>query len=183
MKEEKEQISKEEYQEILKQLDEIMKIRENLKDTIKSQKYKAHFPLTEDFQELLINLLRNNNEIDKEINLTIKNFLKTLPPNKKNIKQIATIIYAEKERLEKKKEINLTEMPEELTSITSRYPNFQTTYISIQDSINKKNANNFLISQVKLLQSRLETLQVKKAKYKKKKTLSLTRVFHKKRKD
>lgn len=167
MKEKTQQISEEEYQEILKQLDEIMKIREDLKTAVEVQRYKAHFPLAEDFGELLINLIRNNHDIDREIDLAIKNFLKTLPPNKKIKDEISSIIYSRKEMLEERKEVESASMPEEFIAITSRYPKFQTTYTLIQDGINKKNANNYLIEQMQILQDRFDTLQIQKSEYEK----------------
>lgn len=169
MKEKSKKISEEEYQEILKQLDEIMKIREDLKLAVEVQKYKAHFPLSDDFGELLINLIRNNHEIDREIDLVIKNFLKTLPPNKKTREEISSIIYSRKEILEEKNEVKTTSMPKEFIAITSQYPRFQTTYTLIQDGINKKNANNFIIEQAQRLQDRFDNLQIKKTEYEKQK--------------
>lgn len=167
MKEKIKRISEEEYQEILRQLDEIMKIREDLKTAVEVQRYKAHFPLAEDFGELLINLIRNNHEIDREIDFTIKSFLKTLPPNKKIKEEITEMIYARKEMLEEKKVVETTPMPKEFIAITSHYPEFETTYTLIQDGINKKNANNFLISQMQTLQERFDTLQAQKSEYEK----------------
>lgn len=167
MKEKEKKFSEEEYQEILKQLDEIMKIREDLKIAVEVQRYKAHFPLAEDFGELLINLIRNNHDIDREIDLAIKNFLKTLPPNKKIKDEISSIIYSRKEMLEERKEVESASMPEEFIAITSHYPKFQTTYTLIQDGINKKKANNYLIEQMQILQDRFETLQIQKSEYEK----------------
>lgn len=184
--------SEEEYQEILKQLDEIMKIREDLKTAVEVQRYKAHFPLAEDFGELLINLIRNNHDIDREIDLAIKNFLKTLPPNKKIKDEISSIIYSKKEMLEKRKEVDSASMPEEFITITSHYPKFQTTYTLIQDGINKKNANNYLIEQMQILQDRFDTLQIQKSEYEKqnrekqrqkKKIFPFQKSYRKERKD
>ena len=82
MKEEKKQITEEEYQEILRRLNEIEAIKESLKLAVKVQKYKAHFPLAGNFEELLINLTRNNHEIDAKLNLVIKQFLNSITANK-----------------------------------------------------------------------------------------------------
>lgn len=167
MKEKTQQISEEEYEQIKQELEEILEIQEELKLAVEEQKYKSHVPLAGNFGELLINLMRSNHEIDKEIDLAIKNFLKTLPPNKKIKDEISSIIYSRKEMLEERKEVESASMPEEFIAITSRYPKFQTTYTLIQDGINKKNANNYLIEQMQILQDRFDTLQIQKSEYEK----------------
>lgn len=167
MKEKEKKFSEEEYQGILKQLDEIMKIREDLKTAVEVQRYKAHFPLAEDFGELLINLIRNNHDIDREIDLAIKNFLKSLQTKKEIKEKLSVIINYQREILEAKKELETTETPAELTSIAAHHPEFQTVYITIQDGINKKNANNYLIEQMQILQDRFDTLQIQKSEYEK----------------
>ena len=86
MKEKTQQISEEEYEQIKQELEEILEIQEELKLAVEEQKYKSHVPLAGNFGELLINLMRSNHEIDKEIDLAIKNFLKSLQ-TKKEIKE------------------------------------------------------------------------------------------------
>lgn len=167
MKEEKKQITEEEYQEILRRLNEIEAIKESLKLAVKVQKYKAHFPLAGNFEELLINLTRNNHEIDAKLNLVIKQFLNSITANKEIKKEIGMIITTQREMLEAKKEVQVTEMPAEFASITAHYPGFQQLYTTIQDEINKKHANNYLIEKVEILQSQFDTLLSKKIQYEK----------------
>ena len=167
MKEEKKQITEEEYQEILRRLNEIGAIKESLKLAVKVQKYKAHFPLAGNFEELLINLTRNNHEIDAKLNLVIKQFLNSITANKEIKKEIGMIITTQREMLEAKKEVQVTEMPAEFASITAHYPGFQQLYTTIQDEINKKHANNYLIEKVEILQSQFDTLLGKKIQYEK----------------
>lgn len=167
MKEEKKQITEEEYQEILRRLNEIEAIKESLKLAVKVQKYKAHFPLAGNFEELLINLTRNNHEIDAKLNLVIKQFLNSITANKEIKKEIGMIITTQREMLEAKKEVQVTEMPAEFASITAHYPGFQQLYTTIQDEINKKHANNYLIEKVEILQSQFDTLLGKKIQYEK----------------
>ena len=167
MKEKTQQISEEEYEQIKQELEEILEIQEELKLAVEEQKYKSHVPLAGNFGELLINLMRSNHEIDKEIDLAIKNFLKSLQTKKEIKEKLSVIINYQREILEAKKELETTETPAELTSIAAHYPEFQTVYITIQDGISKKNANNFLITQVETLQERFETLQVQKMEYEK----------------
>lgn len=167
MKEEKKQITEEEYQEILRRLNEIEAIKESLKLAVKVQKYKAHFPLAGNFEELLINLTRNNHEIDAKLNLVIKQFLNSITANKEIKKEIGMIITTQREMLEAKKEVQVTEMPAEFASITAHYPGFQQLYTTIQDEINKKHANNYLIEKVEILQSQFDILLGKKIQYEK----------------
>ena len=167
MKEEKKQITEEEYQEILRRLNEIEAIKESLKLAVKVQKYKAHFPLAGNFEELLINLTRNNHEIDAKLNLVIKQFLNSITANKEIKKEIGMIITTQREMLEAKKEVQVTEMPAEFASITAHYPGLQQLYTTIQDEINKKHANNYLIEKVEILQSQFDTLLGKKIQYEK----------------
>ena len=77
------------------------------------------------------------------------------------------IITTQREMLEAKKEVQVTEMPAEFASITAHYPGFQQLYTTIQDEINKKHANNYLIEKVEILQSQFDTLLSKKIQYEK----------------
>ena len=148
-------------------MNEIEAIKESLKLAVKVQKYKAHFPLAGNFEELLINLTRNNHEIDAKLNLVIKQFLNSITANKEIKKEIGMIITTQREMLEAKKEVQVTEMPAEFASITAHYPGFQQLYTTIQDEINKKHANNYLIEKVEILQSQFDTLLGKKIQYEK----------------
>lgn len=167
MKEQKKQITEEEYQEIIKRLDEIEAIKETLKLSVEVQKYKAHFPLAGNFEELLINLKRNNHEIDAKLDLAIKQFLNSITANKEIKKKIGMIITTQREMLETKNEIQAAEMPAEFASITAHYPGFQQIYTTMQDEINKKHANNYLMEKVEILQNQFDTLLSQKIQYEK----------------
>lgn len=167
MKEKKLEITEEEYENIKREIKEILKMKEELKLAVEVQRYQSHIPLAGNFAELSINLMRNNHDIEEEIDRAIKEFIKTLYANKSIKKEINKVIRAQKEILETKKELENQETPAEFISIAAHYPEFQSVYLLIQDGINKKIANNYLLEQVDKLQEKYDVLSIKKAQYEK----------------
>lgn len=161
----KEKITEEEYQKILERLSFIAEERKTLETLVESKKYIAHLQLANNFEELLINIHRNNNEIDREIERTILTFLENNVINKKIKQELRKMINSYQNSLEIKTLPEEQSEPLEFTSIESHYPGFQEVSITIKDGVAKKKANNFLKEYIINLQKEDETLQIRKNIY------------------
>lgn len=159
-------ITDEEYQSIKKRIQEILDIQNDLSLTNKGH-YKAHFPLAENFEELIINLIRNNREIDRNIKLIIKNFTESGTTNIKTKQKLSKIIKREQEKLEQDTQFVTETTPTYFTSIASVFPEFNIVKDDILEQISKKKFNFTLIEEIKMLQNEYNELITLKTEYEK----------------
>lgn len=163
----KEKITEEKYQKILERLSFIAGEKLALETLVENKKYIAHLQLANNFEELLININRNNIEIDREIERTILIFLENNVINEKIKQELRKMIDLYQITIEIKTPIEEQDEPLEFTSINAHYPGFQEVSTVIKDGIAKKKANNFLKEYIMNLQKEEETLQTQKNRYEK----------------
>lgn len=165
-------ITDEEYQSIEKRIQEILDIQNDLTLTNNGH-YKAHFPLAENFEELIINLIRNNREIDRNIKLIIKNFTKSGTTNIKTKQKLSKIIKRQQEKLEQDTQSKTETTPTYFTSIASVFPEFNLVKNDILEQISKKKFNFALIKEIEMLQNEYNQLITLKTEYEKKQSKKL----------
>lgn len=160
----KKKITEEEYQKILERLSFIAEEEKLLETLVENKEYIAHVPLANNFEKLLVNLQRNNYEIDREIENIIKLFLEMNVTNKKIKQELKSLLELQQLSLEADTQ---TEEPLEFISIEAHYPGFQAVFAAIKDNVAKKKANNYLTEYITSLQEENESLIMRKNTYEK----------------
>lgn len=164
----KKQITEEEYKKALKRLKFIAEERKNLEYAVENKQYIAHIALAENFEELLINLKRDNQSIDEEIKRAIKNFFSTITTTEEIKKDIKNIIKMQITKLENTPlEDEISENMIELQTIIAHFPEFETLYSNVKDSINRKKTNNYLANYISFLEEEADTLKIVTFNYEK----------------
>ncbi len=164
----KKQITEEEYKKALKRLKFIASERKNLEYAVENKQYIAHIALAENFEELLINLKRDNQSIDEEIKRAIKNFFSTITTTEEIKKDIKNIIKMQITKLENTPlEDEISENMIELQTIIAHFPEFETLYSNVKDSINRKKTNNYLANYISFLEKEADTLKIVTFNYEK----------------
>lgn len=164
----KKQITEEEYKKALKRLKFIAEERKNLEYAVENKQYIAHIALAENFEELLINLKRDNQSIDEEIKRAIKNFFSTITTTEEIKKDIKNIIKMQIIKLENTPlEDETSENMIELQTIITHFSEFETLYSNVKDSINRKKTNNYLANYISFLEEEADTLKIVTFNYEK----------------
>ena len=153
------EITEEEYSRIIERLNDIKQEYQSLQE----------MGLAVSFEELLINIQRDNFNIDKEINRSIKLFFSEMylvdEKIKEQLKTTIQFLIADIENKELNEEVK---EPIEVTSISAHFPKFQILYGTIKDELERKKANNFLKNYVETLLEEESHLQSQKRQYEKK---------------
>ena len=142
------------YQQIISRLQEIQNQKELLKNMSESNNYNAHVNLPGTFEELIINLKRENIALNEKIEFENKKMLNALNkfsnPDKEIIisliNSITTSIEEHNYKLNNNNNAKLTS--EEL----------QKFYDAIKDLVTKIEANDFLLNQIYALQQEQDLL-------------------------
>lgn len=165
----KKEITEEEYNEALKRLKFIALERKNLEYAVENKQYIAHVALAENFEELLINLTRDNQSIDEEIKRAVKRFLNTITTTEEIKKNLKNIIKMQITKLENTSfEDEISENNVELQTIIAHFPEFEVFYNNIKDNINRKKTNNYLANYISFLEEEADSLKVVTFNYEKK---------------
>lgn len=154
----KNEMTKNQYELIIERLDYIKGEQANLEK----------IGLADSFEELLLNINRDNNKVDEKISKLLKVFLveTNIRDNqiKEKVKDTIGFLIMDLEANE------LTESlkePVELVSICSHYPNFRLVYEKIKEEIERKKANNYLKDYIIKLCEEETSLQRQKFQYEK----------------
>lgn len=151
-----------EYQIIINRLEEIQKEQEQLKIMSESHHYNAHINLPGTFEELIINLKRENDSLLEQMNFEKKRLLNSLNPE--IIKNKDEILYLINSIITSIKNNNYT-FGNKDNIFDSK--DLQFFYDSIKYLISKLEANELLLNQIYNLQKEQENLLEKKAHYEK----------------
>lgn len=159
--------TQEEYEMAQKRFEEIKEERDQLKNLVNTDNYRAHVPLGLNFEELIINLQRDNSNIDRYLNEVINNFLKTQDISKEHKKNLKSIFIEQSNKLG---EISIDKLPEisgELEEISEYFPDFKMLYDTILESSKRKQTNDYLINYMNDLNMEADELSIKLHKYEK----------------
>lgn len=152
-----------EYQNIILRLQEIQQQKDELKNMSTYNSYNAHIKLPGTFEELIINLKRENDIFLEQIKLEKKKLI-----NSQGIKN-----KQDKEYLSNLIDIIINSIKEGCYTIKNDDTLFdskdlQHFYNSIKILVSKLEANELLLSQIYDLQKEYEDLMLKKASFEKK---------------
>ncbi len=152
-----------EYQNIILRLQEIQQQKDELKNMSTYNSYNAHIKLPGTFEELIINLKRENDIFLEQIKLEKKKLI-----NSQGIKN-----KQDKEYLSNLIDIIINSIKEGCYTINNDDTLFdskdlQHFYNSIKILVSKLEANELLLSQIYDLQKEYEDLMIKKASFEKK---------------
>lgn len=164
----KKEITLEEYNKALERLEFIQREQNLLKQIKENQNFQPHIKFSNNFAELIINLKKEIDWIDIQINLSKKNFLKNFSDNKKICKKIEStlehlIFLLCNEELSN----SINQFDTELLPILNNNSSFDELIQDLKELTSKKIANTYLFNYINSLQEEHDRMITIKTTYEK----------------
>lgn len=163
----KQEITEEDYKKIIDRLTFIENEKRLLETLNKEGTYQAHITLSASFGELIINLKRENEYLDRTIKLEKKLFLEEFSTNKELYKMLKEKIEQLIASLSLEKPIHSIDDPEFFV-ISNNYPSFLSFIERVKELTSKKSANNFLLNYIRELDEEQDSMLSQKFQYERK---------------
>ena len=164
----KKEITLEEYNHALERLEFIQSEQDLLKQIKETPNFQPHIKFPNSFIELIINLKKENDNLDSQINLLKKRFLHSFSDNKKIYEKVESkleqlIFILNNEDLNN----SINTLDTELLPILNNYPTFDKLFQELKELTSKKIANNHLFNYINSLQEERDHMITVKAIYEK----------------